>query len=412
VSGQALDELLEKAESEPPFSAEEYASRLAKMRGAMTDAGIDLVYLSAPESICYLSGHERQWYQGQAPMEWHPGSGIAVSANSDTYMHFEDEDEAVLAKLTSVTTNFRIRRHGPSVLPWIDFVLSELAAVGWLKGTVGLEMWSSRPNRGYGERFQQALESRGCRVVDVTKLTRGVRRLKSEAELSEIRAAERIAEEGMQAAREHLRAGVTELDVYGEVVVAMARVGGETPGVPALVASGPRAACVHVRPSRRVIEHGDIVNLDICGVSHRYHASLARCFSIGEPTPEVSDVVSKMAGVIDVLADGLRPGLPVREFLRTAEDYYRQAGLWDERWWTGGYELGIAFPPDTVGEFSYEVGEDPGDETFEAGLACNFEGNFYLPGGAGVAVQTTTMLFELEQARFVFDASPRLTIID
>jgi len=412
VSEETLDVLLARAESDPPFSTQEYASRLAKVREAMEHAGIDLLYLSAPESICYLSGHERQWYQGQAPMDWHPGSGIAVSVSSDTYMHFEDEDEAVLARLTSATTDLRIRRHGASVRPWIDFVVAELSSSGWLKGTVGLEMWSSRPNRGYGESFQSAIEAMGCRVVDATKLTRGVRRLKSDAELAAIRAAEHVAELGMQAAREHITTGATELDVYAEVVAAMAHGGGETPGVPVLVGSGPRSACVHALPSRRVIERGDIVNVDICGVWHRYHASLARCFSIGEPLPEVGAAIGKMSGVLDILAERLRPGLPIAEFSQTAEEYYREAGIWNERWWVGGYELGIAFPPDTVGEFYYEVGGDPGTETFDPGLVCNFEGNFYLPKASGVAVQTSTMIFESREAQFDFDTSPGLIVVE
>jgi Xaa-Pro aminopeptidase len=45
-----------------PFSREEYRGRLAKIRTRMAADEIDVLYLTAPESLFYLSGYACEWY--------------------------------------------------------------------------------------------------------------------------------------------------------------------------------------------------------------------------------------------------------------------------------------------------------------------------------------------------------------
>jgi Xaa-Pro dipeptidase len=395
-----------------PFSAGEYRERLRRIRASMQSGQLDVLYLSAPESICYVSGHESTWYQGQAATDWYPGSGIAISSDSDEFIHFEDEDELTLVRSGCVSRDVRIRRHSDDMPSWPEFIVSELTAANWLPGRVGLEMWSSRPNRRYSEVFQAALQARGASVADATRVVRGVRNVKSPQELAYTRTAQKIADAGMRAAMAHIRPGVTELDLAAEVTYAMGKAGGEPAGVPTVVASGSRSAGVHGLPSRRIIMPGDIVNVDLCGVYHRYHASMARCFPMGEPRPAVRTHIEKMLAGVTLAGELIRPSLAVDELLRALKAYYEQAGIWEDRWWIGGYELGIAFPPDTVGEFYYEFEREPGEKAFLPGVVCNYESNFYLPEHAGLAVLTHTMAFTEKTAGFLYGVPLSLVVIE
>lgn len=398
-------------ELEVAFPRSEYEERLQRLKTAASEARVDVVFLSSPESMCWLSGFAAEWYQGQSPTTWYPASGLAVHVEHDDWIHFDTEDEWILAKCTSASRDLRIHRHGVNE-DVLEFIVRELRQQGWLDGaTVGLEMWASRPNRGYSELFQAALERAGATVVDVTSLVRGLRRRKSVAELARVRSAQRIADIGMAAAIEKMAPGMTELDVYAEVVYAMARAGGENPGITMPVASGKKSACVHALASRRVIRPGEIVNVDVSGVYDRYHANMARTFSIGEPSPAVARRCAQVCGAVDVVAEVIRPGLPVRELLAAVEAYYTDAGLMDEWWWIGGYELGIAFPPDWVGEFWYELETDPGDQTFIAGDVCNYEANFYLPESAGLSMCINTMVFDETGASFLQTTPNELVVI-
>ena len=65
-------------DSEVAFSREEYQRRLGVVRERMSSAGIDLLYVTNPDHICYLSGYQAEWFQEGGPKTWSGVSGIAV----------------------------------------------------------------------------------------------------------------------------------------------------------------------------------------------------------------------------------------------------------------------------------------------------------------------------------------------
>lgn len=395
--------------NEAPFSKDEYASRLTRIRRAMAERDIDCLYLSAPESINYVSGYAAEWYQASSPDEWLPASGIAVHVDSDSFVHFEHEQEKTLIDLTAISDDVRLT--SLEGYPQQEFIVQELAAMGWLRGTVGLEMGSYRPYRLGSDSFQRMLEHAGAEVIDGTAVTRAVRRIKSPAEREATRRAQRIADIGMAAARDTIQAGVTELEVYGAIVHAMSRAGGEVGAIPFPVLSGPRSMTLHGLAGRRVVKDGEIVSVDLSGVFNRYHANMARSFAVGHCDDEVAEAAAKIYGAVGVVSETIRPGLPVRDLLAALEEYYAAAGILGDEWWVGGYELGIAFPPDWVGGFVYSLGEDPGEEAFLPGDVVNFEANFYLPNQAGIAFCINSMVFDDDKAEFMQTTPSTLEIL-
>ena len=402
-----------RPEPEISFSLEEYKQRLTNIRSAMAAAKVDLLFLSSPESMCYVSGYKAEWYQAFGPKQWLPASGIAVHVDADDFIHFDVENEEVLAGFTSVATDKRIFRSSAQPMRSMqDFIVKNLKQKGWLRGTVGLEMWSYRPTRGYSEQFQQGLEEAGCKVIDGTDIVGSVRKLKSPQEIAFSRTAAQIGDVGMRAAREYMRPGVTELDVYGEVINAMAKAGGENPSITMPVSSGGKSACMHALASRKKIMPGEIVNIDLCGVYNRYHSNMARTFSMGEPHPDVAKHMEAITGAKAFVADLIKPGLPVKDLLIAIEGYYKEAGIWEDQCWIGGYDLGISFPPDWVGPWYYDVHSDPGDDIFEVGMVCNYEANFYLPQSAGMSMFIDTMAIEENSAEFMQQTPAQLFVIE
>ncbi len=237
-------------------------------------------------------------------------SGVAVHVDAVDFIHFEVQNEQVLAGFTSISRDLRI--FGGDAQPMdsmLDFIVDNLADQGWLRGNVGLEMFSYRPNRGVSEILQAALESKGASVVDGTDIVAGVRKIKSPQEIAYTRTAARIGDIGMQAAFDAIRPGVAELDVYGEMVRAMAQAGGENPSITMPVSSGAKSACMHALASRRKIMAGDVVNIDLCDVYNRYHTNMARTVCVGEPHPDVAPYLDAITGVKAMLADVIRPNL-------------------------------------------------------------------------------------------------------
>ena len=394
------------------FTQSEYDARLSAIRAAMDADGIDLLWLMAPESLYYVSGYKCEWYQAQSPKQWPATSGIAVHRDFDTFIQFDTPSEQIMCRSVTCATDTRIfpitgRRDG------IAFIVDELTAAGWLSGgtTVGMEFYSYRPNPAISARFRAAFEGAGASVTDGSDILRDIRWVKSDAEIACLERAAEIAEIGLAAARDTIRAGVTELEVWGEMMAAMARAGGENPAITLPVLSGLKANTGHALSSRKVIEAGEQVNVDVSGVFERYHANAARAFFVGEPPKDVLDYHRLSAGVFEVIDDILRPGLPVAELVRETKRYYEDVGIWSDAGWVGGYELGLAFPPDWVGNFVYEMTDTDSDRVFEPGTAVNFESQFFSPRNTGITYYIDMLLFKPDAAMRPVKAPTDLIVV-
>lgn len=392
------------------FSLGEYKERLHRIRERMAKDKVDLLYLTAPESLCYVSGYQAEWYQAQSPKAWPPTSGIAVHVDHDKFIMFDTLSEQVMLRYVTVATDARIfpihqRRDG------IPFIIEELRKDGWLKGTVGFEFHSYRPNPAVSRRFVDAFEAAGMKVADGSDILREVRWVKSPQEMACIEQAACIADVGHKRVLEVLRPGMTELEVYGEVIRAMAAAGGENPGITQPVASGPKANCNHPLASRKKIMPGEQVNIDLCGVYNRYHANIGRTYYLGEPHKDVAAAFAKSARSMAICRDLLRPNLPVVELTRTLKEYYVECGLWGEQSWIGGYEMGIAFPPDWVGNFVYEYDTET-QAVFEPGTAVNFESIFFLPHMSGMSAIIDTLAFYKDRAEMLSRTPHDLAVIE
>ena len=101
-----------------------------------------------------------------------------------------------------------------------------------------MELWSYRPNRMLSLRAEERFSAAGGKVVDATQIVRDLRGIKSPAEMACIVEAARIADIGLNAVAAALRPDVSELEVYGAMVHAMAAAGGENPAITQPILSG------------------------------------------------------------------------------------------------------------------------------------------------------------------------------
>lgn len=373
---QYVEELTDQTKAVPPtipFTREEYAGRLTRLRSAMAQDGIDTLILSSPDAMCWLHGLSLRWYKAQSPRIWRPLTCTAVHVDSDRFIQFEGMEHEEMLRRTSIAEDIRMlpRYQRGNML---DFIVRELAAEGWLAGTVGVEKYSHVPNAAIAAELQQAMEARGATVVDGSDAARRVRRLKSPAEIGYIEKAAEICDAGIRNLHEVLSPGMTELEAWAEMMAGMARAGGEPAALHELAVVGG-IAVGHSIAGRRVVQEGDYLMVDPCGVYHRYHANRSMVYFLGEPPPVAVALMETLAGAFDVIRTVGRVGTPVRDLNKALRDYYVDAGVWhlNSQYWVGGYELGISFMPDWVGDWLYTVNSDDAEGVIEDGLVTNFE---------------------------------------
>ncbi len=353
------------------FDRDEYARRLRRLQLAMEQTKLDTLIVSAPDAMCWLHGYQSRWYKSHSTTAWPPFQCTVVHLGDERLLQFDMERHRYLIPRTSVVSDLRLKSVN-TVGEWLEFFVGELEAEGWLGGTVGIEKWSSVPNRATSEMIEAALDSRGCTVVDGSLVTRQVRRLKSGAEIEVLRRAAGVCDAGLRALQGALTPGITELEAWEAMVHAMIAAGGEPAALQENVWAGT-SPLIHALSSRRQIAAGEIVCADPCGVVHRYHANAARALSIGEPQPAALELMGVLAEGVRVFEDSAAPGVRIGDVQRTLRAFYQDSGIWERRGWLGGYEFGIAFPPDWVGEWVFAVDDADSDEVFEEGLVTNYE---------------------------------------
>jgi len=354
-----------------PFSEAEYADRLNKCRQAMSNAKIELLYVTWPEGICYLSGYEVSWFRGNSSTEWFPFTAIAVHVDHDNLLLVGGEDPIPCA-----AKERREIHEEASPENMASIVVKILQKEGWLeRGTrVGLEYWSYIPPRAVSEVEERAFAMAGATVVDGSMVMRSIRLVKSPAEIEVMEYAAQLGDLAIQAVADHFKPGMSHCEVYAEATYAMYKAGGEVAGIAQDVQPG-RPRSTHLLPSRRQIQAGEPFAVDMAGVYKRYHANVDRTYLWGDPTPELRRIDDAAKRGLDLFLKIAKSGTSVDEVGHALHRYYEEKDIWRLHEYIGGYELGIAFAPDWVGQFVW-VAELKTGAVFQQNMITNYESNF------------------------------------
>ena len=91
----------------------------------------------------------------------------------------------------------------------------------------------------------------------------------------------------------------------------------------------------------------------------------------------------------------MQPPAPLVDVAATVRSRLKEAGLWESRYFFGGYDLGIAFPPDWVGAWYFDLDDTGSDKSFEPGMVTNLE------AVAGAFAQVDTVVYDAGKARLL-----------
>jgi Xaa-Pro aminopeptidase len=173
-----------------------------------------------------------------------------------------------------------------------------------------------------------------------------------------------------------------------------------------LVNFGPTAwADTHAFPGGRLIADGDVVAVDCCAVVDRYHANLARTFSVGKPNELAAQILDKAAGSIDELQKAARVGDDPAAACGIADRYVRERIPSKNVWWVGGYSLGIGFPPSWVGH-TYLANDGLEKCRLLPGYVSNYE-NVFLDEEAGFEAAYIDTVVMTDRGLEVLSTLPR-----
>lgn len=371
----------------PGFPEQEYHARKLRALQAMTEKGIDTLMVTSPVNIAYLTGYDMVWYYLRTP------TGVAINAREGSTLFFDLSYHEPTVGYHAVVDELCCF---DSFHTAIETMLANLTERGWTSGRFALESWSRNPNGNVLAALKAGLTDKGAEVVDASWLVDDLRLIKSNLEADTLRRAAQIADLAMTEVGAAIYPGMTEMELAGIALATMMREGGGDPAIRVAVRSGPRFVARHSAPSPRKLGAGELVWVNFCGSFHRYHADLGRLFSLGEPDARWVGLIAQASRIADEVLGACRPGDPTQSLQDSTESAVDAAGLSSQVALLGGYDMGIAIPPDWVGHTFTKSERGFTVASYDPGMTTNFEmlfkaGPDWRGGAGGGFIETVLM---------------------
>lgn len=213
---------------------------------------------------------------------------------------------------------------------WKENFAASIREHGLDSGTIGVVGIGGTPRSPDGLILYGTLSSlQSCfpkaRFLSATEAMAWVRAVKSEEEIAALEQATEIAERMVRAAAQVARAGISEHEVYAEMVVTLLRSGGELPTL-ILWGAGASPTAASRFPPLRPLEKGDVIINETEARFAGYIAQVRRPIFVGKPTKDYEALHALAVESFNKVADKLRPGVTFGELLRTVEDFIASRG--------------------------------------------------------------------------------------
>lgn len=339
-----------------PFTDEELGHRLEAVRRAMQARGLDMVLLSTPENIFYLTGLDHWGYfaphllivpgEGEMVLVTRQMERVSIEKqvrNALFHGHADNETAADLA-VRFLRDSFAAKDRSRAALKAVVAEIEEQAD-GAMR--IGVETWSSGHPYGFGHALRESLSD--VHWLDITGLVDELRLVKSPAEQELMRKAAAVSDAAANAAITAIRDGAGERDVVAECHAAMIRAGGEVPGFGPFIRPGQRLGEEHATWGDGVYRAGEPVFIELSGCVSRYHSPLGRLVHVGTIRDEDARMAEVAGNAFDAVLGALRPGTLARDVYAAWQAVVDEAGLFHYRRHHCGYCVGIGFPPSWTG---------------------------------------------------------------
>ncbi len=248
------------------------------------------------------------------------------------------------------------------------------------------------------EKLRSYLGSASQGLKADSSLLNTLRSVKDAGEISLIQQAAVIADKMMSLAHLYALAGTTEASLSQRIRFASEELGGSGESFTNIVASGPNSSRPHHKPSKRALQSGDFLTIDLGAVYQGYCSDLTRNPVIGKATNQLEAMYSacleaQLAGVA-----ACRAGVAGKEVDSVAREIIASKGFGE--YFVHGLGHGVGL----------EIHESPrlsqsSVDTLQAGNVVTVEPGIYIPGVGGVRIEDLLVVTEGEP--LVLSHSPK-----
>ena len=221
---------------------------------------------------------------------------------------------------------------------------------------------------------------RAVRWKPLVGLVEGLREIKSDEELAVMRQAAKLGSEVMEEVISLVKPGVSELDLAAEADYRMRRKGASGPSFDTIVASGPRSALPHARPTDKCVRKNELVVLDLGAILRHYCSDLTRTVYVGRAPARVRRWYQAVLDAKQAALQVLKAGQTAGAVDRAARKVLERRGL------------GRFFTHSTGHGLGTEVHEGPRlgrgqEQEIRVGNVVTLEPGIYIEGVGGIRIE-------------------------
>lgn len=252
------------------------------------------------------------------------------------------------------------------------------------RGRLGLAYSAAQISVAQKESLE-ALAGGRVRWVPADNLVEKLRAIKDPDELETMRCAATLISRVFQGIVRDIRPGITEIALAGELEHAMKVEGANGPSFETIVASGPRSAWAHARPSPKPLRKSELVVLDQGAILRGYCSDMTRTVFLGRASAKVRRAYQAVLEAQEEAKRAIRPGLKAEDVDAVARRVLRRYGLSEYFTHSTGHGLGL------------EVHEIPrlgrGEKAIlEEGMVVTVEPGVYLEGVGGIRIEDDVLV--------------------
>ena len=316
------------------FSKEEFSQRKTKVLKSMKEQNLDALLMFRQESMYWLTGYDTFGYVFFQTLVLDKNGNVILLTRAPDLRQ---------AQNTSNIEDIRIwvDKDGSNPTDDLKLILNELS----LKGkNIGIEYEAYGMTGRNALKLNKSLE-KYCNVEDQSELITKLRVIKSQEEIVYVRKAAELADNALDQAWKHTKAGASEAKILAEMQKAVLEGGGDYPANEYIIGSGHNALLCRYQAEKRELSNQDQLSIEWAGTYKHYHSAMFRTIPVGKADPKHIKMHEACVEALTNCENKLKPGNKVGEVFDVHSKTFDDLGYNKSRMNACGYSLGSTFSP-------------------------------------------------------------------
>ncbi|MGQ9682975.1 MAG: M24 family metallopeptidase [Anaerolineae bacterium] len=347
---------------------ENLSTTLQQWRVTMAREGLDAAIVTHPLHVAYLTGYLPP-ADRQAALLVAADKAVLVAPTTSGLKATDDVSLVVYEDLSfvrPVDVAANAARALAEALPVLNYRDLRL----------GLELDNLSTN--WWTLIQRTTQT--IQIIEIGALLRRQRLVKNEAEIKAIERSVSACDHVFAAIERSIRAGASELDVYGIALRTIAEDAGGCAVLEGDFVSGERTEEIGGPPTTRVLRSGELLIVDVLPRLGMYWGDCTRTFVVGQATEAMLQRHALLEAAMAAGERAIRPGRRASEVYQAVRAVLAGAGLGDCFPHHAGHAIGLAGAEDPR-----LVPED--DTLLQEGMVLTLEPGVYVPGEGGMRLE-------------------------